>query len=109
MDLCFFVFQEAEAWVLFLVLSWSAAVGDDALLRVFIFPGGPIYFPCLAGRNSLPVALGNWLARALICFTLFGRLAEKIDEIRGAQGKTGNLFSAMSNAILAIIDSPSRT
>jgi hypothetical protein len=65
--------------------------GDDALLREFIFPGGPIYFPCLAGRNSLSAPLGNWLAKGLICFTVFGRYAEKIDEIRGAQGKTGNL------------------
>jgi hypothetical protein len=70
-DLCFFVFQEAEAWVLALVLAWSAAVADDPLRREFIFPDWPIYFPCLvdiflcpADRNSLPARLGNSLAKA---------------------------------------------
>jgi hypothetical protein len=74
------------------------AVGDDAPLREFYFPWRadlfslPGRFISLPGRrNSLPTVLGNWLAEALIYFTIFAGFAGKIDEIFDAQGKSGNL------------------
>jgi hypothetical protein len=49
-------------------------------------------FISLPGRQKFPACCARELAhKGLICFTVFGRFAEKIDEIRSAQGKTGNL------------------
>jgi hypothetical protein len=47
--------------------------------------------PCGARKNSLPALLGNWRRKGLIWRTFFAGFGAKIDEISGAQGKTGNL------------------
>ena len=82
---------------------WSAAVGDNSQFGVF---------NSLLGRRKFPACAARELAReGLICFTVFVARRGVCEENRRnsrSTGKTGNLFSAMSDAILAIIDSPSR-
>jgi hypothetical protein len=68
---------------LFLVLFWSAAVGDNSQFGVF---------NSLLGRREFPACAARELARkGLICCTVFAGFVEKIDGIPGSTGKTGNL------------------
>jgi hypothetical protein len=66
---------------------WCAAVG--------IIPCSAYLFPWWAGRNSLPAVLGNWLAKALICFYYFrgqtGDFRRKSTKFPAGREK-GNLF-----------------
>jgi hypothetical protein len=45
----------------------------------------------VAQKDSLPAVLGNWRRKGLIWRIVFAGFGAKIDEIPGAQGKTGNL------------------
>jgi hypothetical protein len=60
-------------------------------------------FISLPGRQKFPECAARELARkGLICFTVFGRFSEKIAEIRGSQGKTGNLSPTAKRLVVGV-------